>query len=157
MGNLELLNNKIYPYKLLRFPYYITSLLVFLIGLSIYILFRNNNILLFQVFPKPVFLEMFPLRVRADSILMSLFLYNLPDGLWFLSGLLIIRAVWLTNIKWRLVYFCIFSIIALSMEIFQIFDTIPGTFDFLDIVFMAIFSILENSFFYLFVKRNILC
>jgi hypothetical protein len=87
---------------------------------------------------------------------MSMFLFNLPDGLWFLSGLLVIRAVWLTNLKWRAIYFGIFIFIALSLEISQLFEGIPGTFDLLDIVFVAFFACVESAIFILFIKRSVL-
>jgi len=135
--------------------YCITAFMVFLFGLTIYILFRNNNVVLFQYFQKPLFLSMLPFSVKANNIWMSMFLYNLPDGLWFLSGLLIIRAVWLTNIKWRAIYCGIFALIALSLEVLQISEGVPGTFDFLDITFMAFFAFAESLFFNLFIKRRV--
>jgi hypothetical protein len=83
-------------------------------------------------------------------------LFNLPDGLWFLSGLLLIRAIWLDNPKWRVIYFYIFFLIALFMEIIQIFEGIPGTFDFLDIGFMVFFALAESLIFNKFINRSII-
>lgn len=84
-----------------------------------------------------------------------MFLYNLPDGLWFLSGLLLIRAVWLTNKKWWVFYCGIFILIALLMEISQLIETVPGTFDLLDIVFFIFFTFMENLIFNLRIKRGV--
>lgn len=139
----------------LKLFYCLISFLSLIGGIAIYAFFRNLNMVLFQFFPKPSFLNLLHIHVRTDSILMSMFLFNLPDGLWFLSGLLIIRAVWLTNLKWRAIYCGIFSIIALSMEFSQVFDGISGTFDVLDIVFMAFFALAESLIFNRFIKRRV--
>ena len=81
-------------------------------------------------------------------------LFSLPDGLWFLSGLLFIRALWLTNAQWRNLYFGIFAAAAFVLEIGQNFSLMPGTFDALDILFMGIFAFMESVIFNLFVKRR---
>ena len=143
-----------YPSRL-RKTYYFAAFLVFLGGLAVYAFFRNLNIVLFQIFPKPSFLNMLHFSLRTDSVLVSMLVFNLPDGLWFLSGLLIIRAVWLTNLKWRAIYCGIFSIIALGMEFSQIYKSTPGTFDFLDIAFMAFFAFVESLIFNRFTKPYI--
>ena len=139
----------------IRLTYIIASFLVFLGGITIYVFFRNHNVLLFQFFPKPAVLDLLHFPVRIDNVLVSLFLYNLPDGLWFLSGLLLIRAVWFTDFKWRALYACLFGLVAVSMEISQIFDSVPGTFDLLDIAFMALFALAESTFFNMSIKRSI--
>ena len=140
----------------IRQKYYFAAILSLLSGFLIYIFFRNHNVLIFRIFLKPSFLESIYFPAVSDSIFISMFLFNLPDGLWFLSGLLIIRAVWITNPKWRLIYFLIFSFAALFMEISQIYNTVPGTFDFLDIVFMMLFAITEYFIFIKYSKRSIL-
>jgi len=148
--------NHNFSYNRLKLLYCSAALLAFLGGMAIYAFFRNLNIVLFQFFPKPSFLEALHFPVRTDTILMTMFLFNLPDGLWFLSGLLIIRAVWFANTKWRAIYFCLFSLIVLSMEVSQISKGIPGTFDLLDLSFMAFFALAESLIFKLFVKRNVI-
>jgi len=143
-----MLFNKKTSINRLRFQYCIVSVMSFFCGAVIYIFFRNvNNMVLFNIIPKPSFLMSSGNPINAGSIWVYMFLYNLPDGLWFLSGLLIIRAVWLAEEKQRLIYFCIFLLAALIMEISQISLSIPGTFDFLDIVFMVLFAITENLIF----------
>ena len=140
----------------IRLTYVFAAFMAFFVGIAIYVFFRNHKILLFQIFPKPAVLDLFYYPVRVDSVLMSLFLFNLPDGLWFLSGLLLIRAVWLVHPKWRVIYACSFGLIALAMEILQVFANVPGTFDWLDIVFMALFSYTESAFFIIAIKRKVL-
>ena len=131
--------------KKVKNSYIIVAIIVFIFGVIIYILFRNIPFLNF--FQKLSFLKIQNLYIKNDSYWISMFIFNLPDGLWFFSGLLLIRAIWLMNIKWRLIYFFIFSFISLSLEIFQIFSNIPGTFDILDILIMSFFAFVESIIF----------
>ena len=124
-------------------------------GITIYMFFRNLDIILFRFIPKPAFLDTFFIPVKKDSIAGSVFLFNLPDGLWFLSGTLFIRALWLTNAKWRNFYFGLFATVALVFETVQIFPAVPGTFDALDILFMGIFAFMESIIFIMFIRRKI--
>jgi len=124
-------------------------------GIAVYVFFRNHDMILFHFIPRPAFLNTLFIPVINDSITNSVLLFNLPDGLWFLSGLLFIRALWLTNAKWRTRYFGIFAAATLALEIGQIFPTVPGTFDALDVLLMGIFAFMEISIFNLFIKRRI--
>ena len=124
-------------------------------GFAIYAFFRNLNMILFRFIPKPAFLNTLYIPVKSDSIASSVLLFNLPDGLWFLSGALFIRSLWLANAKWRFIYFGIFVVAALALEMMQIFPAMPGTYDALDILFMGIFAFLESLIFNLFIKRRI--
>ena len=146
--------NNNFAYSRIGLTYCFAAFLIFLGGVAIYTFFRNHDIVLFQVFPKPVFLDTLRFTVRTDYVLIPMLLFNLPDGLWFLSGLLVIRAVWLTDIKWRVIYACIFMLMALSMELLQISESIPGTFDMLDIAFIVFFAFAECVIF-VFVKRSV--
>ena len=121
--------------------YGFASFIILLAGIIIYILFRNQNLLLFHIFPKPSFLNIINFPVKTNSFLSNLFIYNLPGGLWFISGLLIIRAIWIDNQKWRITYSGIFTLLALILEISQLSLKIPGTFDLMDItlIFFIIF------------------
>ena len=160
MNNLLITNNyqNICNYKKLnktRQKYFFAAFFTLLFGLIIYAFFRNHDFVIYQFIPKPSYINMFNFTLKTDTLFTSMFLFNLPDGLWFLSGLLMIRAVWLTNPLWHLVYFLIFSIIAVFMETLQIFSFLPGTFDFLDILFMVFFAFFENLFFILLIKRKV--
>ena len=140
----------------LKKVYFCAAFMVFLGGFFIYVFFREvNSILLFHFFPIYSSLGTLYIPVNGDSIWMPIFLYNLPDGLWFMSGLLAIRAVWLTNYKWRAIYCGIYLIIALFMELIQLFNDIPGTFDVLDLIFMAVFYLAESVISNMLTKRSI--
>jgi len=154
-GSLIALVDKNSDVKKLKTVYFIAALVFFLGGIAIYAFFRNLNMVLFRFFPKPLFLDTLFIPLKTDSILMRLFLFNLPDGLWFLSGLLLIRALWLENTGWGNVYRGIFCAAALVIELTQSFENVPGTFDLLDLLFMGIFAFLESIIFNSFVKRSL--
>ena len=138
----------------LRLAYCIASCMVFLGGVAIYAFLRDiNNMVLFHFFPKIPFLSTLYIPVKTDAIWLNMFFYNLPDGLWCLSGLLLVRATWLANTGWRVIYGGIFIVIALSFEIAQLSDNIPGTVDVLDLVFMGFFAFLESIIFNMFIRR----
>jgi hypothetical protein len=94
--------------------------------------------------------------VKANSIWSSMFIFNLPYGIWCLSGLLIVRAVWLKNIKQRSIYGGIFITIVMSYVVWKLFGIIPGTFDVIDLIIMTSFAFLESLIFNLFIKRRVI-
>ena len=143
------------PLRRLRLTYCGAAFLAFFAGIAIYLFFRNHDIALFQFLPTPSFLGSLRIPVRTDNILVSMFIFNLPHGLWCLAGLLVIRAVWLTNTKWRAIYAGLFVLIAFVMEISQLFGVIPGTFDVFDMAFVAIFCFAESLIFNGFVKGEL--
>jgi len=143
--------------ELLKLTYYIAAFLALLGGMAIYAFFRDiNNMLLFHFFPNSPFLNSLYFPFKADSTWSNVLLYNLTDGLWCLSGLLIIRAIWLTNIRWSTIYGGIFIAMVLSFEALQLSGNIPGTFDVLDLAFMGIFAFLESIIFKLLIRRRII-
>lgn len=59
--------------------------------------------------------------------------YCIPDGLWTLSYILLMDAIWSPNIK-RQVLFCgIIPIVGGISEILQYFSVVKGTFDVVDL------------------------
>ena len=140
----------------LKLIYYTASFLAFFGGVAIYAFFRNiNNMAMFRFIPKPLFLVSLYNPIKTESIWSNLFIYNLPYGLWCLSGLLFIRAIWLQNIKWRSVYGGIFITIVMSYVILKLPGITPGTFDIIDLVFMGLFAFIESIIFNMFIRRKI--
>jgi hypothetical protein len=140
--------------KRFKIPYCVSSAAVFLCGAAIYAFFRNiNNIALFRFFPKPLFLFSLYKPIKTESIWSNMFIYNLPYGLWCLSGLLLLRGVWLHNEKWRSIYSGIFIAIVMSYVILKLPGITPGTFDMLDLVFMGFFAFMESIIFNVFIRR----
>jgi len=138
----------------LKLVYYSTAFTVFLGGIAVYIFLRDiNNMVLFHFLPKNPFLTALYNPVKTDVLWSNIFRYNLSDGLWCLSGLLLVRAIWLSNARWRTIYGGIFIAIALSFEISQLSNNMLGTFDVLDLVFMGFFAFMESFIFNMFIRR----
>jgi len=70
--------------------YGVLSFISLIIGMAIYLFFRDFDMVLFHLLPKPHFLAGFFIPVPS-SVFSSVFLYNLPDALWFLSGIYLIK------------------------------------------------------------------
>ena len=135
--------------------YYLAALASLLSGITIYAVFRNLDIVLFKIFPRPYALDILNFPVKTNSKLFNVFIYNFPDGLWCLSGLLVIRGIWLTNLKWRVFYCAVFITSISSLELSQLNNNVPGTFDIFDLVSYGISLFTESIIFNLFIKRNI--
>jgi hypothetical protein len=112
-------------------------------GFLVYYFFRDYNVLIykwFQFLPKNNNTITF-----SDNSLWLIFLrYNLPDGLWLLSILLFLRAVWHNDHKTFLIYKICAIFIGFVLEMLQVFDAIPGTFDFLDLATMGSIILVES-------------
>jgi hypothetical protein len=140
----------------LKLKYLIAAFVFLLTGIGIYaFLSDTDNILLFRFFPKISFLSTPYMPLKQDSIWTYILVYNLSDGLWCLSAILLIRAIWLANTFWNVIYDCIFIVIAMVFEIAQLAGIIPGAFDALDLLFMSLFAFMESIIFYLFIRRRI--
>jgi hypothetical protein len=133
--------------------YGLLSLLSLVTGIGIYLRFRNLNIILFEWIHKPVFLEN-TFAAVPRSVLWSMLLFNLPDALWSLSGILFLRFLWFHEKKWQSVYILCFYGIAAIIETSQLSENIPGTFDVLDLLFMGITALVEGLLYKIFVGRS---
>ena len=129
--------------RIIRQFYGIASLVSLGTGMGIYLFFRNTNMLLFEWIPKLNNLNNVYIPVK-HSFFNSILLYNLPDALWFLSGILFIRFLWFNNKKWQEIYIIWFYVIAIIIETSQILKTSPGTFDVLDLFFIGIAAFVEG-------------
>jgi len=123
--------------------YGFASFVVLFLGIGIYLLFRNTNMLIFEQIPKLEFFNKIYLPVK-HSVFSSMLLFNLPDALWFLSGIFFIRFLWFNNKKWQVIYLISFYGIAFFIEATQLFENVPGTFDVLDLLFMSITAFVEG-------------
>ena len=126
-----------------------------LTGIVIYLLFRDlNNIVLFAWIPKPQFLKtvLVPLQpsVPADFVR-----YHLPDTLWFVSAILFFRFVWFYKIKIQKAYILSFYVIGLIIEISQLSEKVPGTFDWLDLFFMGLVAFVEGLLYKFCITRRL--
>jgi len=119
---------------------FIIALLPLFFGGLIYICFRSENLLLFSW--ARFFNINFSLLRQVnigDSIISSYIIYNLPHGLWVLSGLLLLKT-FIQNDFLLLFYSVIFIVMSVFYEIGQFYGIIRGTFDILDLITIVIFS-----------------
>jgi hypothetical protein len=113
----------------IKWMYLFISLFSLFIGIIIYLLYRENSILHIKDWG-------FTLE---PNIFTSFIIYNIPDGLWLLSGLFIIRSIWFLEKSICNIYSIIFLSIAIIMEI------LIGTFDVIDLLIIISFAILEKN------------
>ena len=136
--------------------YGLLSLLTLILGMVIYLLFRDlKNMILFSWIPKLEFLEttLVPLK---SSIATDILRYNLPDMLWFVSAILFFRFIWFYKIKVQRIYILCFYIIGLVLEISQLSKKNHGTFDWLDLLFFGIGAFVESLLYKIFILRRCL-
>jgi len=138
-----------------RHFYWLTSVIFIFIGMAIYLLFRNTNMLLFQWIPKLEYFKNVYIPMEP-SIFRSILLFNLPDALWFLSGILFFRFLWFKEYKEQKIYVLCFYFTGFVFEISQLSEKIHGTFDYLDLFFMGIGAFIEGLLYKkYFLKRRI--
>lgn len=122
------------------------------LGGATYLLFRPTSLTLFS------WLEKINMRDYIDtargSINLSLpewLIYSLPDGLWILSYMLVIGAIWDFDLKNSAPALFFLPALALISELLQLPGIVPGTFDFGDIlayllgITLAMVYIIKNN------------
>jgi len=130
--------------KNIRAFYGFLSLLFLFLGMTIYLLFRNlNGTILFSLILKYKFIKTILVPLKP-SVFANILRYNIPDMFWFLSGILFFRFIWFFNINIQLVYIFCFYGIAFIIEISQLSEKIPGTFDWMDLLFLGIAAFVEG-------------
>jgi hypothetical protein len=107
-------------------------------GLALYFFFRDKNLLVFQWLGTPTFVREQPLHDVAGQWLSTVLVYNIPDGLWLLSGVLFIRALWFTDRRMSNGYTLVFCALGFALELLQLHPRVTGTFDVGDVLCMAI-------------------
>lgn len=113
------------------------SFVLFICGGLIYILFRTESLVMFQWFKAFKLLDFINyIRQGIGVCITSDFIrFCLPDGLWLLSYLILMDAVWgNTHNLWSFFFYAILPFIAICSEILQYFSLLSGTFDLGDIV-----------------------
>jgi len=136
----------------IRFTFLFFSLSFLLLGFLCYFFLRESNLII-NKFLDIKFNNIF---FSYDNLFLKFLKYNLPDGLWILSGILLIRSIWINDFKISNIYVYIFIFLAILFEFFQLFNFIPGTFDFFDIFIMILFAFIEQVCYNGFIKRRLL-
>ncbi len=130
------------------------SVLLMLTGSLVYLLWRSQNLLMFEWSDK-LGLKDPLLRVRADAFIVALrpgefTLYSLPDAAWTASGILAFGCVWLrSKDKTRYFWLTLPAVLAIGGEILQAFGVCPGTFDPSDLWACSLASVLSFMLIYL--------
>jgi len=136
-----------------RLIYLISSAIALSAGVFCYYIFRDFNMIFFQILGIKV--PYANIRPLSDNFFIIFIKYNLCDGLWLLSGILFLRFIWLNNPVIGGYYINFFIGTALLLELLQLTKFVPGTFDIFDIFTMAFFALLEHFINYYFtIKRR---
>jgi hypothetical protein len=139
----------------LRLKIMFIAFISLMVGILIYVFFRNNDVLAYRMLGKPIFLNELYRNVSQEIWFFDFIVYSLPDGLWLLSGILFIRALWLENTKTGNIYILAICVCAFVLEICQMFHLLFGTFDVLDICAMVLAVFGEGVFYKCYFSRRI--
>jgi hypothetical protein len=138
-----------------RVLYGLLSFFSLIIGIVIYFFFSEwNNMILFKWIPKLNFAKNLFIQLKP-SIFSNILRYNIPDMLWFVSGILFLRFLWFRKLKEQKIYILSFYIMGTLFEISQLSKKVPGTFDWLDLLFMGIGAFVEGLLYRKFILRRI--
>jgi hypothetical protein len=121
-------------------------------GVLFYYFFRDFNMIFFQMLK----IKITGTAVRlTDNFITHFLKYNLCDGLWLFSGISLLRFIWFNNPGAGSLYIYIFIGIALLLELLQLMERFPGTFDIFDMFTMASFALLEHcNNYFLLIRRQ---
>jgi len=139
----------------IRLFYGLLSLAALLVGIVIYLLFRDlNNIVLFSWIPQPELFKIVLIPLKP-SVPANFLRYHLPDTLWFVSAILFLRFLWFHKVKTQTAYIVCFYCLGLVLEISQLSEKVPGTFDWFDLFFMCIGAFVEGLLYKFFTTRRL--
>jgi len=125
----------------------VSASLMIIVGTAIYVIFRRDI----------VFLSWMPDHIIANargnisydnSIIAYFVVYCLPDGLWY-GALLLFQSVCLKDTLSSKIIFVISMALPYAWELMQISDSVPGTFDPMDllayIITLTVFLLFSKS------------
>ena len=140
--------------KKIRLTYGLLSLFSLILGICIYLFFRDlSNMIIFKFIPKPEFAENVLIQLKP-SIFSYVLKFNFPYMLWFLSGILLMRFIWYFNNKVQKIYVLCIYCIGCMYVLCKMSEKFPGTFDWLDLLFMGIGAFVEGVIHKHFVQRR---
>jgi len=140
-----------------RAVYGLLSPLFLVAGMLVYFLFRDwGSLIFFAWIPIPIPESAGSAIIHlAPSAFSYVLKYNLAGMLWFVSGILFFRFVWFHRAKVQKAYVGCFYGLGAALEISQLSQRVPGTFDPLDLLFMGIGAFVEGLLYNVFVERRI--
>ena len=131
----------------------ITHLIIpMLIGGFIYILFREDNLLMFNWFNSlgmKNLIDFFREHTLSINLIPNWIKFSLPDGIWIYSLTSLMLIIWYKDSsKTKYIWLLIGPILGISAELGQLINIVPGTFDNTDLIFCLIASITPFIFFH---------
>jgi len=146
--------------KRIRIFYVFLSFFILFVGMSIYLFFKDRNIIRAAVLQLSEWIPSaninignLPLKLKP-SFFSHVLMYNLADMTWILSGILFLRFIWFYNIRMQKIYIFCMYVIGLFLETAQASKYIIGTFDWLDMLFISIGAFVESLLYNIFVRRR---
>lgn len=138
---------------------FVLAIILLLWGTAIYVLYRPLNLYLFKLFELTNTLTTIE-QLRSSFVDINIpdwVIYNLPDGLWLLSYMLIIDMIWNSEEILKTVFLWIVPVMIACHEFLQLLGVVRGTWDVLDLLsyFLAIcmYLLIKNI---IYVKKEIL-
>jgi len=117
------------------------ALLPLFFGGLIYICYRSENVLLFSWMRYfNINYTLLRLLNPKNNVFVQFIIFSLPNGLWVLSGLLLLQVLLINEKKLLFLYSIIFIIVSIVIEISQLYSLLSGTFDIIDLITIIIFS-----------------
>lgn len=113
--------------------FFISFILLF-VAICIYISNRSSDMLIYSFLGIDTNNYLFQ-YMRRFYCSISWVKYNLPDGLWLLSYLLLMESIWGMQKGIKLIFDIPIIVFAFLMELFQYIGVFPGTGDILDLLF----------------------
>lgn len=124
--------------KTKKIIYFLISIVFLSLGGFIYLRYRNHTLNMFSVLRRLNLEKFFPQhQFDTKSVIKSFIVFSLPNGLWYLSAIMIFSLIWKQNISFYL-YSTVFFFINLIIEVLQKFNVVFGTFDLIDIYVLVI-------------------
>lgn len=137
--------------------YVILALVSLIVGCFMYFLFRDiSQLLFFKWFEKLRGVQTPFIKTYPKNWFFLFLAFYVPDILWFLSGVFLLRFLWFSDRKLCAKYIIAFYFLAIAFEFAQMFKWIPGTFDWMDIASLSATAILEGVVYTFFnsIRRN---
>lgn len=131
-------------HNLKRIWKFLIAIIVLTFGGLIYVVFRSEELLMFDWF-NTLELNGVVVKLREEyghNNLWEWVNYNMPAGLWLFSYMFIIDSIWEDNNN--PIYKCfivILPVFAITSELLQFINILPGTFDIWDVI-SYVFAIL---------------
>jgi hypothetical protein len=121
------------------------------VGGIIYYFCRRHNIVFFSWLDKGGFCNVIddgPIIVLPRNLVVHLFIYSLPDGLWLFAFANAMQLIWREK-RFSIIILASLGVFSVGHELGQAFGFVSGTFDIIDVamyLFALGFSLIINTY-----------